>query len=76
MKLKVMFASAISVAALSLAGPAFAGGTTTGADNCSNTNSGSISVGQGTVQCNNANVSPGVVVNPVVDVTLDPVISL
>lgn len=74
MKLRVMFASAISVAALSMASPVFAGGTTGGSDDCSNTNIGSISVGQGTVQCNNVNVSPGVSVNPVV--TSDPVIKL
>ena len=74
MKLRVMFASAISVVALSMAGPAFAGGTTGGSDDCSNTNVGSISVGQGTVQCNNVNVNPVVAVNPTV--TLDPTIKL
>ncbi len=65
MRLKLFIGSAITAAVLSLAGPASAGGTTGGTD-CSNTNFGSVSIGQGTVQCNNVNVTPSVNVSPIV----------
>lgn len=65
MRLKLFIGSAIAAAVLSVAGPASAGGTTGGTD-CSNTNFGSISVGQGTAQCNNVNATPFINLSPTI----------
>lgn len=69
MRLKLFIGSAITAAVLSVAGPASAGGTTggtTGGTDCSNTNFGSISVGQGTAQCNNVTATPFVNLSPTI----------
>ena len=65
MRLKLFIGSAIAAAVLSVAGPASAGGTTSGTD-CSNTNFGSVSIGQGTAQCNNTTAIPVVNVSPTI----------
>lgn len=68
MRLKAIVASTVGAAALSLASPAFAGGTDGGgtAQDCSNRNFGSISIGQGTVQCVDVIVDPFIKAVPLV----------
>ncbi len=68
MRLKAIVAATVGAAALSIASPAFAGGTEGGgtAPDCSNRNYGSISIGQGTVQCVNVDVNPLVKATPLI----------